>query len=202
VPVTEHYFSAEPSGEIQIREIDFTVQGRHYSLSAAGGVFSPKRLDPGTSVFFRKAQLPGPQTEGVLLDLGCGYGPIATVLATMAPKATVWAVDVNARARELARRNAKGLAITVVAPQEVPPELTFSQIWSNPPIHVGKAELHKLLLAWLPRLEPDGIAWLVVAKHLGSDSLQDWLNTQGFPTVRHASAAGFRVLKVSRQTTC
>ena len=200
MPVTEHYFSAEPSGEARIREIDFTVQGRSYSLSVAGGVFSADRLDPGTSVFLRKADLPGPQTEGNLLDLGCGYGPIAVVLATLAPNAKVWAVDVNARARDLARRNAKGLAIEVAAPDEVPAEVTFAQIWSNPPIHVGKAELHKLLLTWLPRLEPDGAAWLVVAKHLGSDSLQQWLIAQGFPTRRHASAAGFRVLKVSRQT--
>jgi 16S rRNA G1207 methylase RsmC len=201
VPVTEHYFTAEPAGETRIREIDFTVQGHSYSLSVAGGVFSSERLDPGTSVFLRKADLPGPQTEGGLLDLGCGYGPIAVVLATMAPKAKVWAIDVNARARDLARRNAKGLDITVAAPDEVPLELTFAQIWSNPPIHVGKPELHKLLLTWLPRLEPGGVAWLVVAKHLGSDSLQQWLINQGFPTQRHASAAGFRVLKVSRQTT-
>ena len=197
--MAEHYFTADPVSETRIREIDFTVQGRSYSLSVAGGVFSAERLDPGTAVFLRKADLPGPQTEGVFLDLGCGYGPIAVVLATVAPKARVWAIDVNSRARELARRNANGLAITVAAPEEVPAEVTFSQIWSNPPIHVGKAELHRLLLTWLPRLEPDGVAWLVVAKHLGSDSLQQWLGEQGFPTSRHASAAGFRVLKVSRQ---
>ncbi len=199
VPVTEHYFTAEPVSETRIREIDFTVQGHSYSLSVAGGVFSSERLDPGTNVFLRKADLPGPETEGVFLDLGCGYGPIAVVLATMAPKAKVWAVDVNSRARELARRNAKELAITVAAPEEVPDEVTFTQIWSNPPIHVGKPELHRLLLTWLPRLEPGGVAWLVVAKHLGSDSLQQWLVDQGYPTRRHASAAGFRVLKVSRQ---
>ena len=59
-------------------------------------------------MLLRKAELPGPQTEGVLLDLGCGYGPIAMVLATTAPKAQVWAVDVNSRARELTAPNAKG----------------------------------------------------------------------------------------------
>lgn len=196
--MTEHYFSAEPLGETRLREVDFSVQGRHYSLSAAGGVFSAARLDPGTAVLLRKADLPAPQTEGTLLDLGCGYGPIATVLATVAPQAKVWAVDINARARELARKNAKDLAITVAAPDEVPIELTFSQIWSNPPIRVGKAELHELLLKWLPRLAPDGVAWLVVAKHKGADSLQQWLIDQGYPTQRHASGSGFRVLKLVR----
>ena len=57
------------------------------------------------------------------------------------------------------------------------PELRFNTIWSNPPIRIGKEALHELLLLWLPRLAPGGIAWLVVQKNLGSDSLQKWLGT-------------------------
>jgi 16S rRNA (guanine1207-N2)-methyltransferase len=194
--VTEHYFSAEPVGDERPRSIDFDLYGRHYSLSASSGVFSAGRLDPGTSVLLRKADLPGPQTEGTLLDLGCGYGPIATVLATLAPRAHVWAVDVNSRALAYARKNTARLPVTVAEADEVPPDVRFQQIWSNPPIRVGKAGLHELLLRWLPRLAEDGVAWLVVGKHKGSDSLQEWLNEQGFPTARHASGSGFRVLKV------
>src|SRR5262249_23706950 len=85
--VTEHYFSAGPLGDDRTHRVDFSVRGKDYSLSAAGGVFSAGRLDPGTAVLLRKAELP---SGGVLLDLGCGYGPIATVLATVAPSATVW----------------------------------------------------------------------------------------------------------------
>jgi 16S rRNA (guanine1207-N2)-methyltransferase len=202
VPVTEHYFSTEPAVENRIREVSFDLRGIHYSLSASTGVFSAGRLDPGTSVLLRKAQLPNADSEGTLLDLGCGYGPIAKVLATVAPKAEVWAVDVNARARELTAGNTKGLNVTVSEPGRVPPEIKFDQIWSNPPIRVGKAELHGLLEKWLPRLEDDGVAWLVVGKHLGADSLQAWLNEQGkergWVARRHASGGGFRVLKVAR----
>jgi 16S rRNA G1207 methylase RsmC len=196
--VAEHYFSAEPGSEAKTQTVEFTLQGQHYSLSAASGVFSAGRLDSGTAVLLKKGELPGAEIESTLLDLGCGYGPIATVLATRAPKADIWAVDVNSRARELATQNAKGLNITVKAPEEVPENLKFAQIWSNPPIRIGKPELHELLLTWLPRLEPDGVAWLVVAKHLGSDSLQKWLIDQGWPTQKHASGGGYRVLKVSR----
>jgi 16S rRNA (guanine1207-N2)-methyltransferase len=196
--VTEHYFSSEPVAPARIREVGFTLGGRQYTLSAAGGVFSAGRLDPGTSVLLRKAELPGEGVEGTLLDLGCGYGPIAKVLATVAPKATVWAVDVNSRARELAGENTKGLNVFVAEPERVPDDLEFDEIWSNPPIRVGKTELHGLLEKWLPRLADDGVAWLVVAKHKGADSLQAWLNEQGWATRRHASAAGFRVLKVVR----
>ncbi|HZM83305.1 MAG TPA: methyltransferase [Candidatus Limnocylindrales bacterium] len=198
MPVTEHYFSAEPVAPARIREVSFDLGGRHYTLSASGGVFSAGRLDPGTSVLLRKGELPGADAEGTLLDLGCGYGPIARVLATVAPKAKVWAVDVNSRARELAALNTKGLNVVVAEPEGVPPEIKFDEIWSNPPIRVGKAELHGLLEKWLPCLSDDGVAWLVVSKHKGADSLQGWLEEQGWGARRHASAAGFRVLKVVR----
>lgn len=196
--VTEHYFSAEPAAPARNREVSFDLGGRHYSLSAASGVFSATRLDPGTSVLLRKAELPGEGDAGTYLDLGCGYGPIAKVLATVAPQAKVWAVEVNSRARELAAENTKGLNVVVAEPELVPDEIKFDQIWSNPPIRVGKAELHGLLKKWLPCLQADGVAWLVVAKQKGADSLQAWLNEQGWMARRHASAAGFRVLKVAR----
>lgn len=199
--MTEHYFSTEPAAASRNREVAFDLRGHHYALTASSGVFSAGRLDTGTSVLLRKGELPNADTEGVLLDLGCGYGPIAAVLATVAPKAAVWAVDVNSRARDLTRENTKGLRVNVAAPGEVPPDLKFHQMWSNPPIRIGKQGLHELLLKWLPRLEPGGVAWLVVSKHLGGDSLQSWLNEQGWAAKRHASGAGFRVLKVSRQKT-
>ncbi|PZG13635.1 MFS transporter [Micromonospora craterilacus] len=198
----DHYFTAEPSAPAQPREVRFTVAGREYALASASGVFSATRLDPGTAVLLRKAEPPGPATTGALLDLGCGFGPITGVLATVAPAANVWAVDVNERARELTAANAARLGVgdrvRVAAPEEVPADLDFAQIWSNPPIRVGKDDLHQLLRTWLPRLAPDGVAWLVVARHLGGDSLHRWLVEQGWQVGRHASQKGFRVLRVTR----
>jgi 16S rRNA (guanine1207-N2)-methyltransferase len=178
------------------------VGSRTYTLVSAGGVFSADRLDPGTAVLLRKAAPPAPDLGGELLDLGCGYGPIACVLATAAPRAVVWAVDVNARARELAAANAAAIGVAdrvrVAAPDEVPAAVRFAQIWSNPPVRVGKPELHAMLAGWLPRLRPDGVGWLVVARHLGGDSLQQWLIGQGWTVTRHASQKGYRVLRVTR----
>ncbi|WP_406105837.1 class I SAM-dependent methyltransferase [Micromonospora globbae] len=198
----EHYFTAEPATTARRREVEFTVAGRDYTLASASGVFSADRLDPGTAVLLRKAELPAAGTTGDLLDLGCGFGPISCVLASAAPSATVWAVDVNERARELAAANAErigaGDRIRVRAPDEVPDEVRFAQLWSNPPIRIGKDELHELLRRWLPRLAPDGVAWLVVARHLGGDSLHRWLVDEGWQVERHASQKGYRVLRVGR----
>ena len=198
----EHYFTADPAVAQARQQIGFTVLDQEFRLVSATGVFSCGRLDPGTSVLLHKAPLPGPETTGALLDLGCGYGPITAVLATNAPRTTVYSVDVNQRALDLVRANAAMLTVSdrVVAatPDEVPESVRFAQIWSNPPIRVGKSELHALLLRWLPRLAPGGVAWLVVAKHLGGDSLQRWLTESGFPAERHDSHKGFRVLRVEK----
>lgn len=200
----DHYFSPEPGTTVRGRTVEFRVGGRRYALASASGVFSADRLDPGTAVLLRKAPLPGPGTAGPLLDLGCGYGPVACVLATVAPPATVWAVDVNARARALAEANAAALQVAdrvrVAAPEQVPAGVRFAQIWSNPPVRVGKETLYPMLDQWLGRLADGGVAWLVVARHLGGDSLQRWLAEQGWVAVRHASQQGFRVLRVSPQT--
>ncbi|MFD2765661.1 class I SAM-dependent methyltransferase [Micromonospora eburnea] len=198
----DHYFTAEPTSAAQPREIEFSVAGRDYTLVSAAGVFSADRLDPGTAVLLRKGELPAADATGPLLDVGCGFGPITCVLATAAPSAPVWAVDVNERAREFTAANAARVGaaerVRVAAPDDVPADLRFAQIWSNPPIRIGKAELHELLLRWLPRLAPDGVAWLVVARHLGGDSLHRWLVEQGWQVDRHASQKGYRVLRVTR----
>ena len=196
----EHYFSANPQAAARATAVVVPIGGRELRLRASGGVFSADRLDPGTAVLLRKAELPGPAETGALLDLGCGYGPITCALATLAPQATVYGVDVNTRALELARANADELGlgdrVVVGTPDEIPAAVRFAQLWSNPPIRVGKEELHALLLRWLPRLTADGVAWLVVARHLGGDSLAEWLRGQEYTVVKHASQQGFRVLRV------
>jgi 16S rRNA G1207 methylase RsmC len=197
----DHYFSAEPDAPARYRHVEFDVAGVTYRLATAGGVFSADRLDAGTAVLLCKAPLPEPDTTGALLDLGCGYGPITAVLARNAPRARIYAVDVNRRALDLVRENARSLGaadrVSALTPDEVSDGVRFAGIWSNPPIRVGKPELHAMLARWLPRLAPDGQAWLVVARHLGGDSLQRWLTDGGWPVTRHASQKGYRVLRIA-----
>ena len=196
----DHFFSADPQSADVRRTVEARIWGKPYVFTTATGVFSRDRLDIGTAVLLRETE--PPKQAGTFLDLGCGYGPIACALALEVPKATVWAVDVNSRALELTGVNAAaaGVAERVHAalPDDVPEDMRFDQIWSNPAIHIGKPELHKMLLRWLERLAPDGVAWFVVGKNLGGDSLQRWMTEQGYPCERIGSAKGFRVLRATR----
>ena len=193
-----HYFTT-PDEPMRTHEFTATVFGTDMTFTAAPGVFSGNRLDLGTSVLLREVE---PPTSGRVLDVGCGVGTIAVGLAVASPGIVVDAIDVNGRAVELTNLNAQrhGVADRVRAcfPDEIDGDVAYDEIWSNPPIRIGKAALHDLLLTWLPRLTVDGSAYLVVGKNLGGDSLQRWLTDQGFPTERVASAKGFRVLKVAR----
>ena len=195
--MSDHYFSAEPSSVARETEIGVEAWGRSMRLVTAAGVFSHGRLDPGTAVLFRQSEPPAGGER--FLDLGCGYGVIAAALALARPRAQVRAVDINERALDLTRRNADRLGVadrlTVSLPDAVPENERFDGIWSNPPIRIGKAALHEVLLHWLPRLTPTGSATLVVGKNLGADSLQRWLREQGYGCDRLGSAKGFRVLR-------
>ncbi|GGH46284.1 class I SAM-dependent methyltransferase [Microbacterium album] len=203
--MVDHYFTASPTSAENLRRIRVTLVGRTVELTTAAGVFSPERLDVGTSVLL--ANTPEPPSGGDFLDLGCGWGPIALSMALMSPRARVWAVDVNERALDLVRRNATSLGIdnvNAVLPEDVPEDVRFRAIRSNPPIRVGKSVLHGLLEQWIPRLAERSDAHLVVKRDLGSDSLQRWLAStfdEGYSVYRAATSKGYRVLRVRRHGT-
>jgi 16S rRNA (guanine1207-N2)-methyltransferase len=197
----QHYFSPDPAAGSAPGSVELVLpEGRLISLATDRGVFSGDHVDPGTRALL--ADGPPVPEGGVLVDVGCGYGPIAIALALRGgPGCTVWAVDVNERARDLCRSNAQanGVAdrVRVATPDEVPGDLVADQIWSNPPIRIGKTALHELLRRWLGALRsPGGEAALVVHKHLGADSLERWMTSQGWATERLTSRAGYRILSV------
>ncbi len=194
----DHYFTAEPASDAERRRLRVRLAGREVEVEVARGVFSPGGVDKGTAVLLDA--VPDPPRDGTFLDLGCGWGPLALSLGLLAPVATVYALDVNTRALDLCRRNAAALGLDGVRPvtaEGIPDDVRFDLVWSNPPVRVGKAVLHDLLRTWLPRLAPGGVAYLVVQKNLGSDSLQRWVGAElGMPCTRLASSKGFRVLEV------
>jgi 16S rRNA G1207 methylase RsmC len=196
-----HYFSPQPPGPGRRQIVPVVLAGRELEVVTASGVFSADRLDLGTRVLLREA--PSPPAAGNLLDLGCGWGPLALTLGLLSPAAIVWAVDVNERALELAAENALRAGVQrlrAVPPDGVPDDIEFDAIWSNPPIRIGKEALHELMLRWLPRLRPGAQAHLVVQRNLGADSLHTWLEgalESRAAVERAGSAKGFRVLRVT-----
>jgi 16S rRNA (guanine1207-N2)-methyltransferase len=196
--LSEHYFSPRPEAPHRPGLVRVVLPDVYLELATDAGVFSPGRLDPGTRLLLDSSA--APPSSGDLLDLGCGYGPIACVLAKRSPGATVWAVDVNERALELCARNAAAAGLSNVrcvlaGNSSVPPRL--AGIWSNPPVRIGKAALHELLSSWLGHLSGDGsCAYLVAGRNLGADSLHRWLAEQGWQVTRRAARSGYRLLQV------
>lgn len=197
-----HYFASSPEGPLVTREISVNLNGLKTKVLTAGGIFSPEHIDQGTQVLLTHLESANP--TGNFLDVGCGWGPIALALALHSPKAKIFAIDVNERSLELTRMNAERLGITnivVCKPEEVPQDIEFDEIWSNPPIRVGKTLLHEILNTWLNKLAAGGTARLVVQKNLGSDSLHKWLIQEfspAFESTRIDTSKTFRVLKVTR----
>jgi len=192
---TSHYFAAAPTSASAPRTVSLALHDLTVDLRTDRGVFSAEHVDPGTKVLLMTA--PAPPATGELLDLGCGYGPITVAIALRSPGAHVWAVDVNERARALTGENARAAGaanVTVAGGGEVPADLRFAAIYTNPPIRVGKLGLHGLLDAWVPRAD---VTWMVVSKHLGADSLARWMvDERGWSVSRRASRVSYRVLEV------
>jgi 16S rRNA (guanine1207-N2)-methyltransferase len=192
-----HYFDQNPAAASLPRIVRVDVDGRTLELVTDRGVFSGRRIDPGTRLLLEKGPLPA--APGEVLDLGCGYGLIAVTLGVRLPNCRIWAVDVNSRALELTRANARAAGldnVRVADPSEVPDDVLFAAIFSNPPMRIGLARLRALLTTWLRRLEVGGAATLVISRHLGADSLARWLDAEGFTTERLASRTGYRLLRV------
>lgn len=200
-PGPGHYFSGEP--EVADERTSFRVDGQwgQLFLESSTGVFSSRGLDKGTGVFLESLRRHPPvrPTEGsVVIDLGCGSGVLALVMARLWPDCRVLAVDVNTRALGVCADNARrnGITNVEVLPADGAVPDRVARLWSNPPVRIGKEALHGLLERWIPRLEPDGEARLVVGRHLGSDSLARWMQSRGWRVDRLSSARGFRVMSV------
>ena len=199
----EQYFTdSAPASADETHVIDVSVRGFDLSMRVSSRVFSGSQLDLGTRQLLSVA--PDLPEDGTFLDLGCGWGPIATVMSLEAPGAVVWAVDVNSRALDLTARNTQAHGASGVRVLKADEALAasvesgtrFDVIWSNPPVRIGKEAMHEMLASWLGRLAPSGIAYLVVQRNLGADSLITWLNGQGFEASKFASKKGYRIIEV------
>ncbi len=200
--VSEHYFSKKPVVEHRPGEFSAELRGRLYHFQTDAGVFSKDEIDLGTKILIDNlACLPGE----VVLDLGCGYGPIGIVAADLVgPGGEVYLVDINERAVGLARANLSKNGISnahvlVSDGLEELPAKKFDWVVSNPPIRAGKKIVYHLLAQGFRALRPGGCLQVVIRTRQGAKSLQAYLEdlTGNCETVERKS--GFRVLKCCKQ---
>ncbi len=202
--MNEQYFTDQaPASDAEARQLRVSARGHELTMRVSPKVFSSTRLDLGTRQLLAEApELPG---RGTLLDLGCGWGPLAVVMGLESPGADVWAVDVNTRALDLTERNAGANGAANVSAMDAGEALErarsegvrFDAIWSNPPVRVGKEAMRRMLSDWLSLLAPGSAAYLVVQRNLGADSLVAWLVSQGMAARRYASKKGYRIIEVT-----
>ena len=197
--VEEHYFSSDPAAPKKTVSVLMQVGGKKIEIEAASGTFSSSKLDAGTEVLLKQDEhFP---KDGNVLDVGCGWGPIGISIAAVESGCKVFGIDINQRSIEQSNLNSKSLGLSnysAMHSRDLPENLRFSAIWSNPPIRVGKKVLHELMETYIPRLEPGGRAMLVVQKNLGADSFQRWLSAR-FPdaeVTRVATDKGYRVISL------
>ena len=170
----------------------------YLELATDSGMFSPGRLDPGTRLLLEPT--PAPAASGDILDLGCGYGPIACTLAARSPGATVWAVDVNERALALCARTppARACPTCAASPRTRPRSRPARRDLVQPAGPDRQAALHAMLRGWLARLAPGAAATLVMGRNLGADSLHGWLEKEeGWQVTRLSARSGYRLLRVT-----
>ncbi len=171
--MTEHYFVSTPAVRSQPREVRFRFRDRIFVFETDRGVFSRGAVDRGTRLLLEALEV---RPEDEILDVGCGYGVIGIVAAAMAPRGRAVLVDINARAVELARRNAvrnAQLNVEVLHGDLYEPVAGryFDLIATNPPIRAGRAVVRAIIEGAFYHLKPGGSFYLVARTAQGARTL-------------------------------
>ncbi|RFU61388.1 class I SAM-dependent methyltransferase [Peribacillus glennii] len=175
--MAEHYYSQKPDVESNPRFWDFTLRGRTLRFKSDNGVFSKNEVDFGSRLLIEAFHL-NSEVKGDILDVGCGYGPIGLSVAAAYPGTEVQMIDINSRAVELAKENAKTNGISNVSIYESDlfekvDASRFAAILTNPPIRAGKKVVQEIFENSHERLASGGELWVVIQKKQGAPSAMD-----------------------------
>lgn len=172
--MSEHYYSNKPQTESKPRQWKFTLLGSVFTFETDAGVFSKSEVDFGSRVLIDTFELP--EVEGVLLDVGCGYGPIGLSIAKANPEREVHMMDINTRAVALAQKNAQVNGVQNVRIFEsdgldsVESGTKAAAVLTNPPIRAGKETVFKIYDGAYDVLVEGGELWSVIQKKQGAPS--------------------------------
>lgn len=192
----EHYFSKEPKSRHRINRIECILRGNSYGFFTDSSVFSKDRIDLGTKILIKHMQI---KPADIVLDLGCGYGAIGIVAASLAPNGRCYMTDINERAIELSKRNLKLNKIkNAEAFQgdgfEPVDSIMFDVILTNPPIRAGRNIVLSFIKGANSHLKKNGLLYLVVQTKQGAKTIKELIE-EVFGNAEYASLkGGFRLI--------
>ncbi|SNV99009.1 ribosomal RNA small subunit methyltransferase C [Staphylococcus muscae] len=196
-----HYYDAHPDAQSDERDIVYECYKQRLILTTDAGVFSRDQVDYGSDLLIQTFLSEHPPGQAKLIaDVGCGYGPIGLLLAKVAPHDQLTMLDVNHRALELARKNAKRNQIDNVSIQEsngLAEVADNSQhyILTNPPIRAGKQVVHQILEDAHDKLKDDGALYVVIQKKQGMPSAKKKMMSVFGNAESIKNSKGYHILK-------
>ena len=197
--MNDHYYTRTPQSASRPAECSFTYRGVDLVFETDAGVFSRGEVDTGTRLLLEA--LPE-DMHGEILDLGCGWGVIGISIARKWPETQVTMADVNTRALELSRKNAKRNRAEVICAEsdgmEALADRNFDAVVTNPPIRAGKQVIYKMFADAAQRLKPGGALYLVIRKQQGAESCIRYLETIYEKVEKLDKSGGFWVLKAAQ----
>ena len=197
-PVGDHYYSREPESASRPAVCETEYRGRKLRFETDAGVFSRGELDTGTRLLLEA--LPE-RLEGDVLDLGCGWGAVGVSVGKAFPETRVTMTDVNLRALELARKNARANGVAAECLESDGLEAlrgrTFDAVITNPPIRAGKQVIYRLFAGAAEALNPGGALFLVIRKQQGAESCLRYLATIFARVEKLDRSGGFWVIRAA-----
>ncbi len=192
--MTEHYYSEKQTSKLRITELNCELRGNKLKLYTGSGVFSIKRIDPGTHLLIENCII---KENWEILDLGCGYGPIGIAIAKAFPSTKVLMTDINERAVKLARNNTELNSITNAKTRKSDLykgiKETFNTIITNPPQTAGKEVCFQIIQQAKPHLKKGGLLQLVARHNKGGKELEKKMNEIFNNVESIAKKSGYRI---------
>ncbi|MBY0218011.1 class I SAM-dependent methyltransferase [Paenibacillus illinoisensis] len=195
--MSNHYYSDKPQVAHDRRATEAELRGWKLRFVTDAGVFSKSGIDYGSRVLIDAVEL----TAGAhVLDVGCGYGPIGLTAAKLVPEGHVTMIDINERAVELSRENAKANGITnvTVLQSNLLSEVNqrdFDAVLTNPPIRAGKETVHTIFEQAYQHLKVGGSLWIVIQKKQGAPSAKAKLESLFGRVEEVTKDKGYRIFK-------
>ena len=196
--MNDHYYTRVPQSESRPVSCVYSYRGVDLFFQTDAGVFSKGEVDTGTRLLLEA--LPE-EMNGDILDLGCGWDVIGISIAKKWPETRVTMADVNTRALDLSRENAKRNRAEVTCVESdgmaALAGQTFDAVVTNPPIRAGKQVIYKMFADAAKSLKTGGALYLVIRKQQGAESCMKYLQTIYGSVEKLDKSGGFWVLKAS-----